>query len=111
VHPDWNIHFLLLEPGGTKTNFMGSSMRSVPVPPEYKDPNLTVNKTLAMFSDEHFLDSWASSESVVRKLLHVLKEDAMPLRLCTGNDAFGAIKASDESRAKEMEKWKHVSLS
>ena len=110
MHPDWNIRFLLLEPGGTKTNFTGKNLQVASSHPAYHDPDMAVNRTFAMFGDEKFLDSWAPAESVVNKLLRVLEEDNMPLRLCTGRDAFAAIPASDKLRVEEMEKWKHVSL-
>lgn len=58
LHPDWNIKFLILEPGRTKRQFSSSSMTKGPSHPAYTDPNMAVNQVLKYFDNPTNLENW-----------------------------------------------------
>jgi hypothetical protein len=107
---EWKIKFLLLEPGGTKTDFATRSLKTAPPHPAYSDPNMAANMFIQYLSDAKNLESWIPAESAIEKMFQVLGQEDMPLRLCTGNDAFEGVSNSDRLRTEEMEKWKHLSI-
>ena len=111
MHPDWKIKFLILEPGGTKSQFSSSSMVKGPSHPSYTDPAMAVNQILKYFDDPKNLENWADPVLVAKAIFETVGREDMPLRLATGRDAWQAIRASDEERSKEMDKWKEVSTS
>jgi NAD(P)-dependent dehydrogenase (short-subunit alcohol dehydrogenase family) len=106
---EWKIKFILLEPGGTKTDFATRSMKTAPPHPAYSDPNMAANAFIQYLSDPKNLEGWVPPESAIEKMLQVLGKEDMPLRLCTGKDAYEALSNADRVRTEEMEKWKHVS--
>ena len=39
MDPSWNITGVIIEPGGFRTEWAGSSLKTLPPPPQYADPN------------------------------------------------------------------------
>jgi NAD(P)-dependent dehydrogenase (short-subunit alcohol dehydrogenase family) len=111
LDPRWNIRMLILEPGGTKSEFTKQSVAAEGVPrhPAYADPKLPVNLMLEALMDPALSDGFVEAESVAKTLFEVLQGEELPLRLPTGKDAFSAIKGKEMAKMEELEKWRKVS--
>jgi NAD(P)-dependent dehydrogenase (short-subunit alcohol dehydrogenase family) len=110
---DWNIHFLLVEPGGVKTNYAAtSSSNSSGHDPSsaYSDPNLPTNQLIAYVANPEATKNWAEVERVVQVLYEfVEKGGKMPLRLPLGSDAWGMLSQKVERERRELEDVKEWS--
>jgi NAD(P)-dependent dehydrogenase (short-subunit alcohol dehydrogenase family) len=95
------IKVTVLEPGGMRTDWAGSSMRIDPVRPEYDE---TVGRMARMHSTG--AGTQASDPAKVAEL--VLRIAAMaepPLRLLAGEDAFRYATAAGRALLAEDERW------
>jgi short-subunit dehydrogenase len=114
IHPDWNIKFLILEPGGVKTEFTKGSMEFTTPHPAYKDPS-----SPARMLEKHIREGGADAQSstpervaeVVFDVIVKQDERALPLRLPLGVDSYGMIMAKLHQTEKDMIEWKDVSES
>jgi len=114
MHPDWNIHFMIAEPGGTKTEYSGSSMVLGPRHPAYLDPECPYNQLAAYMADPKSKESWADPAVVARIMVETVAhkgDKALPFRLPLGSDAWGMIKAENEAVDKDLDDWRKVSES
>lgn len=111
VCPDWNIRFLILEPGGTKTEFAKGSMVIAANHPAYADPSSPTRQLQAYIADPKSQESWADPKLVAKALFEVVGRKEMPLRLVTGSDGYALIKDIEEARLKELQDWKDLSMS
>ena len=111
LDPRWKIRILILEPGGTKSQFTSSSNAGDEVPrhPAYGDEELPVNQMLKAMTDPGLNEKGVDPTEVARCLFEVLGREEIPLRLPTGQDAFAAIKWKEGAKMEELEKWKAVS--
>ena len=66
MHPDWNIHFMIVEPGGMKTEFSGSGFVQGARHPAYLDPSGPYNQLAAYMADPKSRDGWADPAVVAR---------------------------------------------
>ncbi|MEE4545234.1 SDR family NAD(P)-dependent oxidoreductase [Streptomyces sp. V4-01] len=100
------IKVTVLEPGGMRTDWAGSSMRVGPIRAEYQE---TVGAMAAMHSPE----STAASDpaKVARLLLEVVGLPQPPLRLLVGPDAYAYATAAGRALLAEDEKWRDLSVS
>jgi short-subunit dehydrogenase len=114
MHPDWNIKFLILEPGGIKTEFTKGSMEFTTPHPAYKDPSSPA-RILEKYIREGGVDAQSSTPERVAEVVFdvIVKQDerALPLRLPLGVDSYGMIMAKLHHTEKDMIEWKDVSES
>jgi NAD(P)-dependent dehydrogenase (short-subunit alcohol dehydrogenase family) len=98
------IKVTVLEPGGMRTDWAGSSMRIDAIRPEYDE---TVGVMARMFNPE----TTAASDpaKVARLLLDVVTLPEPPLRLLVGPDAFAYATAAGRALLAEDEKWRELS--
>ena len=108
--PEWNIRFMILEPGGVRTRFAGGK-RMATRHPAYADSKAPTNQLLAYIATPGIEDTWADPDAVVSAVVKVVASDDIPLRLPMGSDAWGLMKMDVEGIIKELEKWKEVSES
>ena len=109
MHPDWNIKFLLLEPGGIKTEYAGASMVYTDRHPAYAGPESATSQLLAYLSNPDATANWGEAASVARVLVDAVSrqgEKPLPLRLPVGSDAYAMIVAENENITKELAEWK-----
>ncbi len=100
------IKVTVLEPGGMRTDWAGSSMRVDPVRPEYAG-------TVGAMADLHHPESTAASDpvKVARLVLEVAALAEPPLRLLVGPDAYAYATAAGRALLAEDEKWHELSAS
>lgn len=114
VHPDWNIKFLILEPGGIKTEYAGTSMVHIERHPAYAGPDFAATQLFNYLKDPIASANWGEAADVARVVFNVVShkgDRALPMRLPMGSDAYGLIVAETEVVAKELAAWKTESLS
>lgn len=111
MHPDWNIRFLILEPGGVKTEYAGSSMVHTARHPAYTEPGCPINQLLAYLSDPNLMGNFADPKAIAKVTFDTVVKGNMPQRLPMGSDSWGMIKADVQQMDKEMDSWKAVSES
>lgn len=101
------IKVTIIEPGGFRTDWGGSSMRSQPVGPDYEDTVGKMNRYR-----ESTVDRWQGDPArAARIILDIVGLAEPPLRLLLGAGAVESAAQSAEARAAEAEQWAEVSRS
>lgn len=100
------IKVTVLEPGGMRTDWAGSSMRIDPVRDDYA---ATVGAAASLSSP----DTLAASDpaKVAALLLQILDMDEPPLRLLVGPDAYRYATAAGRQLLAADQKWEALSVS
>jgi NAD(P)-dependent dehydrogenase (short-subunit alcohol dehydrogenase family) len=100
------IKVTVLEPGGMRTDWAGSSMHIDAIRPEYAE---TVGRMAALHNGQ----TTAASEpaKVARLVLDVVALDEPPLRLLVGADAYSYATAAGRTLLAEDERWRDLSES
>ena len=112
LYPAWKIRMMILEPGGTKSQFTASSVANAgPRHPAYDDPAMPVNAMLDYLTNPKINDGLVDTSKVAECLFDTLQRDELPLRLPTGVDAYTAITAKDTAKMEELERWREVTVS
>jgi NAD(P)-dependent dehydrogenase (short-subunit alcohol dehydrogenase family) len=100
------IKVTVLEPGGIRTDWAGSSMKIPPVSEPYKQ---TVGATVDMLKAN--ADSFPSlPEKIADIVLKLSEEQEPPLRLLIGPEAPGYAAQAAKTLAESDEKWLHLTL-
>jgi NAD(P)-dependent dehydrogenase (short-subunit alcohol dehydrogenase family) len=101
------IKVTIIEPGGFRTDWGGSSMRSAPVGADYDE---TVGK-MNRFR-ESTVDQWQGDPArAAQIILDIVELEEPPLRLLLGAGAVESAAASSEARAAEAAHWADLSRS
>ena len=112
LSPAWKIRIMLLEPGGTKSQFTANSTANAgPRHPAYDDPEMPVNVMIDALTNPKLNDGLADTSNIAKCLFDTLQKNELPLRLTTGLDAFRIIKAKETAKMEELEKWRGVTES
>ena len=101
------IKVTVLEPGGMRTDWAGSSMRVGAVQPDYQ-------KAVGAMIQAHSANAdimRGDSAKVAQAILRLASEKRPPLRLLLGSDALLLASLFSAQRANEDAKWKDLSVS
>jgi NAD(P)-dependent dehydrogenase (short-subunit alcohol dehydrogenase family) len=101
------IKVTVLEPGGMKTDWAGSSMTIPPVSAPYEQTVGAFAKMLRDYSGSEPTDP----AKVAKVVLKLANEDAAPLRLLLGTDAVQYSPAAAKALAESDAKWHDLSIS
>jgi NAD(P)-dependent dehydrogenase (short-subunit alcohol dehydrogenase family) len=101
------IKVTIVEPGGFRTDFAGSSTTIAPDNPAYAE---TVGK-VARFQREYNGVQPGDPKKAAAALLHVATLDEPPLRLPLGSDAARAVDEAERARSEADKKWRQLSES
>ncbi|MDB4997296.1 MAG: putative short-chain dehydrogenase protein [Myxococcaceae bacterium] len=101
------IKVTIVEPGGFRTDFAGSSTSIAPDNPAYAD---TVG-AVARFQREYNGVQPGDPKKAAAALLHVATLDEPPLRLPLGSDAARAVQEAERARSEADKKWRQLSES
>jgi NAD(P)-dependent dehydrogenase (short-subunit alcohol dehydrogenase family) len=101
------IRVTVLEPGGMRTDWAGSSMRVDPIRPEY-DATVGVS---ARMHDGAGVTQASDPAKVADLVLRVAAMDEPPLRLLVGADAFTYATAAGRALLAADERWAELSRS
>ncbi|KAK3389338.1 short-chain dehydrogenase/reductase-like protein SDR [Podospora didyma] len=113
LRPEWGIHFTLIEPGGVKTSYAGTSLKRIAPPhPAYAKADSPSRVIEGYMLDPAATKYWAEPEEVARAMVNVVSNgQKIPLRVPLGPDAWVFLKGANEADAKELEKMKEVAFS
>ena len=101
------IKVTIIEPGGFRTDWGGSSMGTSRVGPDYEDTVGAMNRFR-----ESTVSTWRGDPRRAAKiLLDIVDLDEPPLRLLLGDGAVQSAEKSSRERAAEAERWAEVSKS
>jgi NAD(P)-dependent dehydrogenase (short-subunit alcohol dehydrogenase family) len=101
------IKVTVLEPGGMKTDWAGSSMTVPPVSAPYEE---TVGAFAKMLRD-HSGQEPTDPAKVAQVLLKLAGQDDVPVRLLLGTDAAQYAPAAAKALAESDQKWHDLSVS
>jgi NAD(P)-dependent dehydrogenase (short-subunit alcohol dehydrogenase family) len=101
------IRVTIVEPGGFRTDWGGSSMQTSPVGADYEDTVGAMNRFRAST-----VSTWRGDPKRAADILVDLVDlDDPPLRLLLGEGAVRSAEQSSRERAAEAERWARVSRS
>jgi NAD(P)-dependent dehydrogenase (short-subunit alcohol dehydrogenase family) len=101
------IKVTVLEPGGMRTDWAGSSMTVPPISEPYRQ---TVGALAAMLGSTEVAPA-GDPVKVAQAVLTVADLDEPPVRLLLGSDAVQYAAHVAQTRAAEDEKWRYISIS
>lgn len=101
------VHVTLIEPGGFRTDFAGTSTSLHEGRAEYDAVVGAAARRQRAYHGQQPGDPTRAAQI----LLAVAAMDAPPLRLALGSDALSAIRAADAARQIERERWRELSAS
>ena len=103
----FGIKVTIVEPGGFRTDWGGSSMHTSTVGADYEDTVGTMNRFR-----ESTVSTWRGDpKRAANILLDLVDLDEPPLRLLLGDGAVRSADKSSRERAAEAEQWAEVSRS
>jgi NAD(P)-dependent dehydrogenase (short-subunit alcohol dehydrogenase family) len=101
------IRVTIIEPGGFRTDWGGSSMRTPPVSEDYDLTVGAMNRYRAAT-----VSQWPGDPARAAKIItDIVRLDEPPLRLLLGAGAVELAEEASKARAAEAEKWADVSRS
>jgi len=103
----FGVHVTIVEPGGFRTDFAGSSTQIAEGNAAYAQ---TVGKTAAMQRDYDGKQP-GDPERAAHAIIAVSSADKPPLRLVLGRDAYARAERTDEARLAELRAWRETSIS
>ena len=101
------VRVTIVEPGGFRTDFAGSSTAIESGRPEYDALVGAAARMQRAYDGNQPGDPRRGAKAV----LDVVNAENPPLRLPLGKDAVGAIEASDRARLEELDRWRALSCS
>lgn len=101
------IRVTVLEPGGIRTDWAGSSMGVAPISDPYKPTVGAMAEMLRQYSGTEP----SLPDKVAQIVLDLAKAEDGPLRLLVGPDAVDYAGRGAEALAESDRKWRHLSLS
>lgn len=102
-----DVRVTIVEPGGFRTDFAGSSTTIEAGRPEYD----AVVGAAARMQRAYDGNQPGDPRRGAKAVLDVVNAENPPLRLPLGKDAVDAIEASDRARLEELERWRELSCS
>ena len=106
------VHLTNIEPGGVKTNYATSSLKSMATRhPAYSDPSAPTNQLLGYMQTEQGRSMWAEPSALAAAVYHVVgRGQRIPIRVPLGSDAWGLISNDLEDIRNDLDELKDVSL-
>jgi NAD(P)-dependent dehydrogenase (short-subunit alcohol dehydrogenase family) len=103
----FGVHVTIVEPGGFRTDFAGSSTQITDGNAAYAE---TVGKTAAM-QREYDGRQPGDPDRAAQAVIAVSLAEKPPLRLVLGSDAYARAERVDEARLAELRAWRKTSVS
>ncbi|PWY88753.1 NAD(P)-binding protein [Aspergillus sclerotioniger CBS 115572] len=110
----WNVHLCNIEPGGVKTNYATTSLKSMAKGrhPAYADPTYPTSVLLEYKSKEENRRLWAEPDAIAAAIYRLVSRgERIPIRVPLGADARGMILMDLEGVKRDLEELEELSLS
>jgi NAD(P)-dependent dehydrogenase (short-subunit alcohol dehydrogenase family) len=101
------VKVTIIEPGGFRTDFAGSSTKIEDVRPEYDS---TVGAA-ARFQRDYNGKQPGDPDKAAQAILKIAGLSEPPLRLLLGSDAVGLVEAADARKSRADTRWRPLSMS
>jgi len=101
------VRITIVEPGGFRTDFAGSSTTLEEGRPEYDSVVGATARMQRVYDKRQPGDPARAAQAI----LQVAAMDHPPLRLPLGSDAIQVIEQADDKKREELERWRGLSLS
>lgn len=101
------INVTIIEPGGFRTDWAGSSMKQLEPLEDYQDTVGTLINHLREVAGQENGDPDKAAQAVIS----IAGSDNPPLRLLLGSDAVAIARTVDQNRLAETERWAQLSVS
>ncbi|KAH7325093.1 short-chain dehydrogenase/reductase-like protein SDR [Stachybotrys elegans] len=111
VRPEWNIHFSLIEPGGTKSDFVTGSMGWLSRHPAYASPDTPTRLLEGYILNPDSQKTFTSAENMAAGMYRVAASGDIPLRAPLSEAAWTVLKTECELVSKELDGVKELCLS
>jgi NAD(P)-dependent dehydrogenase (short-subunit alcohol dehydrogenase family) len=100
------VHVTLVEPGGFRTDWAGSSMTVHEIREDYRP-------TVGRLAERRGSGATAIGDptKAAQAILRISEVETPPLRLLLGSDAYALARAADEAKIASDEEWKELTLS
>ncbi|PLB50214.1 NAD(P)-binding protein [Aspergillus steynii IBT 23096] len=108
MNPDWNIKFLIIAPGGVRTNFAGSGLKLVPRHPAYESPTSQFSQLIEYITNPASQETWSDPDVCAQLLFDAVtgqKGRPLPTRLLMGAETIPLIKADIQQTLREIDAW------
>jgi NAD(P)-dependent dehydrogenase (short-subunit alcohol dehydrogenase family) len=102
----FGVHVTLIEPGGFRTDWAGSSMAVNDVREEYLP---TVGRRIEAVAQG--MPMAGDPEKGAQAILRITEVDKPPLRLVLGSDAYRLVRAADAAKTAADEEWRELTFS
>ncbi|SCO80689.1 related to ketoreductases [Fusarium oxysporum] len=99
----FGIKITVLEPGGMKTDWAGSSMGCPEISEGYQATVGAMREARARYASK-----WSEPNKIARAILYIAGVKDPPLRLLLGPDTVSHAEEASTSLASSDEKWRHV---
>lgn len=112
VPRSWNIRFLIIQPGGVRTNYGTSSLVKIPAHPAYSDTSFGTRKLEAFFDNPAFGDYMADVNVVAGIIVEAVmgeRRGEVGLRVPVGPDSWSFIKGKYEEELVGLEEVRGLS--
>jgi NAD(P)-dependent dehydrogenase (short-subunit alcohol dehydrogenase family) len=103
----FGIKVTVIEPGGMRTDWAGSSMSKPPV----SEPYLPVIQPMVEYRRQESGNEPGDPAKIAQAIIHITEVDDPPLHLLMGSDAVQVAAAQAESVAASDAKWRSLSES
>ncbi|OPH51859.1 short-chain dehydrogenase/reductase [Paenibacillus ferrarius] len=101
------IKVILIEPGGFRTDWAGSSMKFTQPNEDYQDTVGEMYKRLSERAGKEAGDPVRAAKAVIT----IVNEENPPLRLLLGRGAVQIARATDQAKLAETDRWEALSIS
>lgn len=101
------VHVTVVEPGGFRTDFAGSSSSLTEGRPEYDAVVGAAARMQRSYNGQQPGDPARAAQVILR----IASAQQPPFRLPLGSDAVSAIEQADDARLEELRRWRELSVS
>ncbi|KAI0532221.1 retinol dehydrogenase 8 [Xylaria digitata] len=112
LDPDWNIHLSVLEPGGTTTEYLGRSFKTIAARhPAYAASHMPTNQMLGLLGNMEIREGFSSADDMARGMWELLTRGKIPIRVPLGKDSWDMVMAETGNVRRELEELREFSTS
>ncbi|GAW15767.1 hypothetical protein ANO14919_051870 [Xylariales sp. No.14919] len=111
LDPNWNIHLSVLEPGGTTTEYLGRSFKTMATRHSaYAAPTMPTNQMLSLIGNMEIRKGFSSADDIARGMWELLtRGKKIPIRVPLGKDSWDMVMYETGNVKKELEELREFS--